>query len=106
MDTNKKPSQALTRRFELGQCTATNNVMGAFEDNRQFPIQFIVRHQSGDWGDLGEDDKARNEAALIPNADGECDRILSAYHLRDGRQIYVITEWDRSLTTVMLDSDY
>jgi hypothetical protein len=95
-----------TAKFQVGQCCATHGALGALEDNNQHAIVFISRHQSGDWGDLDADDKARNEAALIPNADGECDRIFSAYHLKDGQKIYVITEWDRSRTTIMRWDEY
>ena len=59
------------------------------------------RHKRGDWGDLSEEDKQVNEDAL---KNGE--RLLSAYDLSNGAHIYIITEWDRSVTTVLLASEY
>jgi hypothetical protein len=96
---------ALYSKFQVGQCCATQGALAALEDNGEHPISYIARHQSGDWGDLSAGDKARNEAALIPDADGECDRILSAYNLKDNQRIWIITEWDRSVTTVLLPSE-
>jgi len=107
MTETKKPAQRLTRKFEVGQCCATPGVLAALEENGQYPIQFIARHQAGDWGDLSDGDKELNEQALIPDpTTGECDRILSAYRLKDNTKIYIITEWDRSKTTVLLPSEY
>jgi hypothetical protein len=94
-----------TPRFALGQCVATRGALGALEDNRTFPIVFLKRHESGDWGDIGAHDKQLNEAAI--HADPEkCSRILSHYRLADGQRIYVITEWDRSRTTILLTLEY
>jgi hypothetical protein len=92
-------------RFQLGQCMATQGALGALEDNQTFPIIYLKRHERGDWGDLGEADKQMNEAAI--NADPEkCDRILSMYILPDKQRIYVITEWDREHTTILLPTEY
>jgi hypothetical protein len=94
-------------KFELGQTTATHGALAALMDNELSPIVFLARHVRGDWGDLSENDRAANERALIPDPEsGECDRLLSAYTLPDGSKIWVITEWDRSLTTVLLPSEY
>ena len=62
---------------------------------------FLARHVVGDWGDLDEDDRAENELSIR-----EGFRLLSAYHLRDGTRIWIITEADRSSTTVLLPSEY
>lgn len=62
---------------------------------------FIHRHQSGDWGDVCEEDKQANEMALANSS-----RLLSAYHTRTGVKLWVITEWDRSATTVLLPEEY
>lgn len=61
----------------------------------------LDRHFKGDWGDLVEEDKAANEVALL---DGS--RLLSTYHDRNGVKFWIITEADRSLTTVLLPEDY
>jgi hypothetical protein len=59
------------------------------------------RHQRGDWGDVDEEDQDTNKRALL---DG--DRLLSAYTLPGGRKIWIITEWDRSVTTLLFPEDY
>jgi len=76
---------ASTPRFALGQCLATQGALGALEDNKTFPIIFLKRHESGDCGDLGAEDKAMNEAAIQPDPE-DCDRILSMYILPDGQK--------------------
>jgi hypothetical protein len=98
-------SQTKTARFLLGRCTATQAALGALEDNHSFPIVYLKRHESGDWGDLSDADKQRNEDAIQPDPE-DCTRILSAYSLADGQRIWVITEWDRSITTILLPSEY
>jgi hypothetical protein len=63
--------------------------------------EFFLRHQGGDWGDIHPEDKGLNEAAL---EHGE--RIFSVYKEPGDLMFWVITEWDRSATTVMLSEDY
>lgn len=63
--------------------------------------QALQRHSKGDWGDLDDEDKATNDAAL---KDG--DRLLSAYESSQGTRFWIITEADRSVTTVLLPEDY
>jgi hypothetical protein len=60
----------------------------------------IKRYANGDWGDLWEEDRLANEAALI---DGE--RIFARYNSKYGT-IYIITEWDRSVTTILFADEY
>ena len=62
--------------------------------------QFIERHHNGDWGDLDEEDKQANEDALVHGG-----RIFSSY-LTNQRKIYVISEADRSMTTVLFATEY
>lgn len=63
---------------------------------------YLFRHFNDDWGDLEEDDKKLNESALKNNDD----QIFSMYKREDGQKIYVITEWDRSATTVLYSHEY
>ena len=58
-------------------------------------------HSQGDLGDLGEENKSENEFSV-----GKELRIFSAYHLKDETKIWIITESDRSSTTVLLRSEY
>jgi hypothetical protein len=80
--------------------------LGALEDNGDFPIVYLHRHAGGDWGDQTDNDRAMNEAALTNGA-----QILSAYTLKDGQRIYVITDpvddsGKRTHTTVMIPSEW
>jgi len=90
-----------TARFFLGQIVATPGALEALARAGETPLPYLVRHVAGDWGDLDEDDKAENESAL---KDGL--RILSAYRLSDETKIWVITEADRSSTTILLPEEY
>ena len=66
----------------------------------------LLRHSEGDWGDLCDDDHEMNDAAIEAERDGGCtDRLFSAYETDFGR-IYIITEYDRSATTVLLPEEY
>lgn len=86
-------------RFALGRILATP---GALEILTLDQVRTcLVRHVSGDWGDLSEQDKAENELSVAQNF-----RILSAYNLPDGEKIWVITEADRSATTLLLPEEY
>ena len=64
-------------------------------------VGLISRHMSGDWGDLDEEDKRENNLALSRGL-----RILSAYETSSGLKIWIISEADRSVTTVLLPEDY
>ena len=67
----------------------------------QNPVYLSHRHQTGDWGDLYDEDKKENELSVK-----EGFRILSAYKLETGVKVWVITEWDRSATTILLPNEY
>jgi len=88
-------------RFDLGQLLATPGALRALEEAEQDPLGFLIRHVTGDWGDLDEEDKAENELSLRQGL-----RLLSAYHLSTGVKIWVITERDRSATTILLPEEY
>jgi len=89
-------------RVELGRIVATPAALEALERARLGPEQLLTRHVHGDWGDLDKDDRNANDRALL-----EGTRLLSAYALPvTGQRVWVITEWDRSLTTVLLPEDY
>jgi hypothetical protein len=64
-------------------------------------LQALRRHAHGDWGDLDADDRRANEISL---ADGT--RLLSAYTSKDGKKFWIVTEADRSSTTVLLPEEY
>lgn len=87
-------------RFELGRTFATAAVAHWAERDEIDLSGFMRRHHSGDWGDLDEDDKQANEDALSHGG-----RIFSCY-LTKNRKIYVITEADRSSTTILFAEEY
>lgn len=88
-------------RLPLGQLVGTPGALDALEEAGVEPAKLLARHQRGDWGDLEEEDKRLNDAAVK-----EGDRILSAYILPTGVKVWIITEWDRSATTLLLPSEY
>jgi hypothetical protein len=87
--------------FPLGQLLATPGAIQAAHEAGDNLLLYIFRHAAGDWGDLSAADMKANAEALKEDL-----RILSAYHLRDGTKLYVITEWDRSVTTALLPEEY
>jgi len=87
--------------FPLGQVVATPAALAALDKNGQSAGEFIDRHSKADWGVVPEEDwKANDEALKI----GE--RLFSAYSLKDNTKIWIISERDRSATTVLLPEDY
>ena len=88
-------------KFNLGQLVATPGALAALEQAGQDANDFVLRHASGDWGDLSDDDRKENEFSLLHEF-----RLLSAYTLRNGVKLWVITEADRSATTVLLPDEY
>jgi hypothetical protein len=94
-------------KFNLGRVVITPGAMAALIDSGQQPAKFLCRHQQGDWGDLSDDDKACNDAAIQFEGDVDRqDRILSGYRTAKGVKIWVITEYDRSVTTLLLPEEY
>lgn len=88
--------------FELGQCVATRNAVELMKAQGLNPLLFLARHMQGDDGDLSPADKAMNKAAIESGQD----RVFSSYKLPSGDKLWVITEWDRSYTTILLPDDY
>lgn len=94
-------------RFDLGRTMATPGALEALTELYGLGPgtlklrELMGRHHCGDWGDLDTHDTRANEQAL---RDGE--RLLSAYNLPGGTRIWIITEWDRSSTTVLLPDEY
>jgi len=64
-------------------------------------IQTLQRHVKGDWGDVCPEDWQANELALKNDS-----RLLSSYNSQSGTKFWIITEWDRSVTTILLPEDY
>ena len=86
-------------KFRLGRIVATAHAVEVIPN--EDVLAAICRHQAGDWGQLCEEDRLENERSLK-----EGFRLLSAYQSARGVRFYVITEADRSSTTVLLPEDY
>lgn len=94
-------------RLVLGRLVATPGALTAFERNGQTPIQFLHRHQRDDWGKVDAEDWAANNMATAHEGDpNQQRRVVSAYDLDDRTRIWIITERDRSLTTILLPEEY
>ena len=91
----------LLPKFSLGRIVATPGALEALEEPNQNPFEFLERHQAGDWGELCEDDKSENEFSLKNGF-----RILSAYRTLHVVKVWVITEADRSVTTLLVPHEY
>lgn len=89
-------------KFPLGQCVGTRNAVELMQAQDINPLHLLMRHASGDDGDLDAHDKALNVTAI---ASGE-GRIFSSYTMPSGARLWVITEADRSSTTILLPEDY
>ncbi len=89
------------KAFPLGQVVATRGALAAVHEAGQSPMLFIVRHADGDWGEVNGADWAMNDDAL--ESEG---RLLSAYRTTLGVRVWVITEADRSVTTLLLPDEY
>ena len=85
--------------FRLGRIVTTPNVLQSITQDDI--LTGIQRHQAGDWGSLPEEDRAANDCALARGG-----RILSAYQAVNGTKFWLITEADRSKTTILLPEDY
>ena len=95
------------QKFNFGKIAATPAAAAALEEAGQDPMQFLARHGTGDWGDLDKGDKAQNDRACAHEGElDKQDRILSSYVTNRMTKIWIITEFDRSVTTILLPSDY
>ena len=90
-----------TPLFCAGRIVATPGALALLEKVQKSPLEFLSRHLRGDWGDLCPEDKAENEFSLKHDF-----RLLSSYPVTDTDTLWIITEADRSVTTLLLPSEY
>ena len=88
-------------RFRAGQLVMTAGVNDLVQRGALDPVPYLRRHLNGDWGDLCDEDRRSNDAALKNG-----DRLFSSYQLAPDLKLWIITEWDRSVTTLLLPSEY
>jgi hypothetical protein len=87
--------------FPPGRIVATPGALAALEEAGESPGIFLKRHLTGDWGEVDDHDRRENELSVVQGF-----RLLSAYTLSNGIKLWVITEADRSATTLLLPSEY
>jgi hypothetical protein len=90
----------MTAPLPLGKVVATPGALNLLSEIGEDPFDFLARHASGDWGDLCAFDRRQNEIALREDY-----RVLSSYETPAGH-VWVITEADRSVTTILLPENY
>ena len=88
-------------KFALGHVVGTPGAMAALAASGQSPEKFLRRHVRGDWGDVSAADAEANDESLAGG-----DRLLSSYRTSSGTKIWIITEADRSATTLLLPEEY
>ena len=88
-------------RFPPGEIVATPGALETLQEAGETPAALLRRHLTGDWGEVDEHDRQENERSLSEGC-----RLLSAYTLSSGTKLWIITEADRSSTTLLLPSEY
>ncbi len=86
--------------FALGHLVGTPGAADLLKRNNVAPEALLSRHVTGDWGELDEEDVAANNDAVLFGH-----RLLSSYTVGEDK-VWIITEWDRSVTTLLLPEDY
>ena len=87
--------------FELGRVVGTPGAVVKLIEHEVDATELVTRHAFGFWGDLDPEDRAANEAAVESGG-----RIVSCFTLPDASRVWVITEADRSVTTLLLPEEY
>jgi hypothetical protein len=90
----------MTAPLPLGRIVATPGALKLLTEARGHPLDLLARHATGDWGELCAFDRQQNDIAVR-----EGYRVLSSYPVGSER-VWVITEADRSVTTILLPEDY
>ena len=101
MQPHTNTNQDAVARFALGQTVITPGAQEALEIAGQTAIEFLRRHMTADWGELSDDDIKENELSLEKGF-----RLLSRYETTKGERLWIITEADRSATTILLPNEY
>ena len=87
--------------FELGQIVATPGALAALKKAGQQPGEFLTRHVHREWGDVPDEDRKENPYSLEHGF-----RLLSSYRTNAGDKLWIITESDRTVTTLLLPEEY
>ncbi len=89
------PPTRLKPLFRPGRLLVASDALTALRVNGIPAVSVLLRHVSGDWGTVSDDDRKQNDLSIVAGL-----RLISLYHLPDQTRILVITEWDRSSTTI------
>ncbi|MBC7949007.1 MAG: hypothetical protein H7Y42_14070 [Chitinophagaceae bacterium] len=92
------------KKYNPGQLVMTRDVNDMMTNNEEFASHVrlsVIRHMAGDWGDVSDGDRVANELALQ-----EGDRLFSVYIKEGLPKLWIITEWDRSVTTALFPDEY
>jgi len=92
---------SITFKFPLGEIVITDGAHSALKECSISPLFLLFRHRQGNWGEICYEDQQANEQALV-----EGNRLLSVYPLQDDLRIWIITEADRTTTTLLLPDEY
>ncbi|VVM80179.1 hypothetical protein PS664_02245 [Pseudomonas fluorescens] len=87
--------------FSFGIVGMTAGVQALVQDDELDPLEYLMRHLQGDWGDLSDEDQQANADALAHG-----NRVLSSYKVSEDQWLWIITEADRSITTLLLPEEY
>ena len=87
--------------FPLGEVVATPGALDLLDRTATNAHDLLMRHQHGDWGNVPPEDAETNIESVVTGG-----RILSSYHLNLTEKLWIITEWDRSVTTLLLPDEY
>ena len=89
------------KTLALGRVVATPGALHAFALAKESYLPYLLRHARGDWGEVSPGDARANDRAREVG-----ERLFSAYRLRDGTRLWIITEADRSSTCILLPEEY
>ena len=101
IETSSQPSPPSKIVFSLGQIVATPGALELLRRYSLSPLTFIERHATGDYGCVCPEDALENQRAVKYGS-----RVFSSYEIAEGERLWCITEWDRSVTTLLLPSEY
>ena len=90
----------MTEAFPLDRVVATPRALKLLKEAGEDPLRYLARYASGDWGEVNDHDRRENEQSLKHGW-----RVLSSYPIGEGR-VWIITEADRSYTTILLPEEY
>ncbi len=96
----KRLKRVLSGKLELGRIKFTDGAWHAMMQNGVFPPILLDRHESGDWGDIPEEERRKNDFARTHGL-----QVRSTYKLANGAELLIVTEADRCRTTLLLPEE-